>query len=88
MGCVGGKEIINRMLQARSSFAHNTTASKFIPSIFKDPADVFPSSRAGAGGAVADVVGVGAASAKMSVWLHGGYMVVACRLREGYMRVM
>ena len=49
----------------------------FLPSVFKDQADVLPSSRAGAGGAVADVVGVGAASARMSVWLHGGYMMVA-----------
>ena len=54
-------------------FAHNTTASMFLPSVFEDQADVLPSSRAGA----ADVVGVGAASAKMSVWLHGGYMLVA-----------
>ena len=50
----------------------------FLPSVFKDQADVLPSSRAGPGGAVAGVVvGVGAASARMSVWLHGGYMMVA-----------
>ena len=66
----------------------------FLPSVVEEKADALLSSRAGAGGAVADVVGVGgAASAKMPVWLHGGQMMVTCymmvtrRLHGGYVKV-